>query len=491
MKKIICFLLAMLMLVSIVACDTTPGNDDSKDSQADSSEEVTPKDEFVPSYTGVFKVGYDRQDISPTGDIYLKDGTHMTTVLDPIYATCIAVNDGENTALIFTIDIQNMITGPYNNARNIISKATGVPVDNIVLSATHTHSAPQPTVPTGKTQNVRWDLQFYNALQKAAKNAIEDLSDAEIHVGAVIAKDMSFVRRWYLSDGSPSGIWRQNYSNKDRVSYESDSDDLCQLIRFVREDKKDVLLTSWGIHFASAINAAQSAVSADINAYVRPKTEELDDDVLFAFYVAPSGNIGLGPYVEGTGTYYSYGKMANDLAKMIVAEQDNLTRVDAGKITAEVQNYTVKVRKDTADVVAKAKAAAEEIGSMDIMSSECYAICAKYGFDSEKEVNSIIKRNRAERGDSDNIQLTALSFGDIGFAGVPYEMFDTNGVEIREASPFKVTIVLTACGGSYGYVPSALAVPNGGYEVYSSPWEFGTGELVAQKLVAMLEGHVK
>ena len=491
MKKIICLLLAMLMVVSIVACDNTPNdNQDSQPVDTNSGDE-TPDDEFVPSYTGVFKVGYDRQDISPDGDIYLKDGSHMVSVLDPIYATCIAVNDGENTALIFTIDVQNIITGPYNNARNVISKTTGVPVDNIVLSATHNHSAPQPSEPSNKTQNTRWDLKFYNALQKAAKNAIDDLSDAQIYVGAAIAKDMSFVRRWFLSDGSPSGIWRQNYSNKDRVSYESDSDDLCQLIRFVREDKKDVLLASWGIHFASAINAAPSAVSADINAYLRPKTEELDDDVLFAFYVAPSGNIGLGPYVEGTGTYYSYGKMANDLAKLIVAEQDNLTRVDAGKITAEVKKYTVQVRKDSADVVAKAKAAAEEIGSMDIYSTECYAICAKYGFESQKEVDSIIKRNRDGRGDADEIQLTALSFGDIGFAGVPYEMFDTNGVEIREASPFKVTIVLTACGGSWGYVPSALAVPNGGYEVYSSPWEFGSAEKVVGQLVDMLKAQKK
>ena len=480
MKKLLCLLLVSIMIISVVAC-STPQNDN-KESEStdissidsgDDSAAVT-EEAFVPSYTGVFKVGYDRQDISPDGDIYLKDGTHMTGVLDPIYATCIAVNDGENTALIFTIDIQNMVTGPYNNARDVISKATGVPKDNIVISTTHTHSAPQPAYPSNKSENMRWDVQFYNALQKAAKNAIADLTDAEIHVGATIAKDMSFVRRWFLSDGSPAGIWRQNYSNKDRVSYESDSDDVCQLIRFVREDKKDVLLTSWAIHFASAINSARSSVSADINAYLRPKVEELDDDVLFAFYLAPSGNIGLGPYVDGTGTYYHYGKMANDLAKMIVNE---------------VKYFNVKVRKDTADVIAKAKAAEAEIGSMKIDSAECYAICAKYGFDSQKEVDSVIKRNRDTRGESDDIMLTTLSFGDIGFAGVPFEMFDTNGIEIREASPFKTTIVMTGCGGSYGYVPSALAVPNGGYEVYSSPWEFGTGELVAEALVEMLKAQ--
>ena len=68
-------------------------------------------------------------------------------------------------------------------------------------------------------------------------------------------------------------------------------------------------------------------------------------------------------------------------------------------------------------------------------------------------------------------------------------MFDTNGVELREASPFKVTIVLTACGGSWGYVPSALAVPNGGYEVYTTQWVFGTAEKVVEELVEMLKAQ--
>ena len=49
-----------------------------------------------------------------------------------------------------------------------------------------------------------------------------------------------------------------------------------------------------------------------------------------------------------------------------------------------------------------------------------------------------------------------------------------------------MTIVITGCGGSAGYVPSALAVPNGGYEVYTTPWVFGTAEIIVDKLVDML-----
>ena len=472
------------------------GADSETDAATEKSPETTTAEEstnepFVPSYTGVFKAGYDRQDISPEGNIYLKDGTLFTKVIDPLYTTCIAVNDGENTLLLFTVDVTNIPASQALTMRSKISKATGVNIDYILVSGTHTHSAPTPGFPTStKTENVKWDIQFYNASVKAAENAIADLSDTEVYIGNTLAKDMSFVRRWFYEDGTPGGIWRQP-TDKKRVAYESDSDDLCQFIRFVREDKKDILLTSWGIHFTNATNQFPKSVSADINSFLRSVTERLDDDLLFAFYIAPSGNITLGPHIDGTGRYKSYSKMADALAKQIIGEQDNLTRVNPGKIKVEQLYYEPFVRKDDNDTVERATLANEEIKALNMYdgNAEVYAVCARYGFESAKEVTSVISRNKASRGETDEIIIAAASFGDIGFAGVPYEMFDTNGIELREASPFKMTIVITGCGGSAGYVPSALAVPNGGYEVYTTPWVFGTAEIIVDMLVDMLKAQ--
>ena len=66
MKKFICLLLAMLMILSAVACSNddvdnkdTTGAENSDVSGSDAADE-TDGDAFVPSYTGVFKVGYDR-----------------------------------------------------------------------------------------------------------------------------------------------------------------------------------------------------------------------------------------------------------------------------------------------------------------------------------------------------------------------------------------------------------------------------------------------
>ena len=490
MKKIICLLLMLCMLVSVAACGNLTTPPDQTDKQIDTTDApvtTEPPKYEASAYDGIFKVGYDRQSIAPAGDIYLKDGTHMTSVLDTTYATCIAINDGETTVLMFTVDAGNVMANAVRNARTKISSATGIPQENILISGTHSHSAPQPETQLDKTVNAIWNAEFYQNLATAAKNAIADLSDAEIYVGSTEAKDMSFVRRWIYEDGTPGGIWRQP-TDKKKVAYESESDDLCQFIRFVRAEKKDILLTNWGIHFTNANGQFPNAVSADLGGAMRATVEVLDEDVLFAYFIAPSGNISFTPYVDGTKKYGSYQKMAGQLSKQIVDEMDNLTKLEAGKIQIDLYDYEVKVRKDDADTVAKAQKAQQEISALKLYDGDAkvYEVCAKYGFESAKEVNSIVSRNKSSRGTTEIAQLSAVSFGDVGLVGVPYEMFDTNGIETREASPFKVTLVVTGCGGSAGYVPSALAVPNGGYEVYTTPWEFGTAELIVGELVRML-----
>jgi hypothetical protein len=82
--------------------------------------------------------------------------------------------------------------------------------------------------------------------------------------------------------------------------------------------------------------------------------------------------------------------------------------------------------------------------------------------------------------------LRTIAFGDLAFAAVPYEMFDTNGMEVKSASPYKTTFILATTNGSHGYMPSEIAVRNGGYEVYTSIYKYGTAEKIVGELLEML-----
>ena len=68
----------------------------------------------------------------------------------------------------------------------------------------------------------------------------------------------------------------------------------------------------------------------------------------------------------------------------------------------------------------------------------------------------------------------------MGFA--PVELFDICGRNFREASPCDMTFF---CGYSmcyHGYMPSATAFPNLGYEVLQCHYVPGTGEVIALEL---------
>ena len=479
MKKFVKILSSMLAILMVASVLFSCSND--QNSTDDSSNK-----ESTPSYDGVFQVGYSRYDISPTTNILLKDGKLMTGVADPIYTTCVAVHDGDTTVLIYTIDVSNIKEDQYELIRKRVSTAVSLPVENIIICPTHNHSAPQPGIPGSNPNNVSWTFNVvHTGMIESAKEAIADLDDAEIHTATGKTTGMAFVRRYFLTDGSFKSIQSANQSTASYASYESDADDTVQVIRFVRENKKDVVLANWQAHVAHAIGVHKESISGDFVGIARKIAESLDEDILFAMYIGASGNINLNAKVPGTQKYTDYTQVGRALGRVIVDTFTTMEKVEAGKINISSTKYVATVRKDTEKRVAEAK---RVYAKKDADNYE--DLILEYGFETKYDVEYTIFRND-ELGATDELPLTAVSFGDIGFATVPFEMFDTNGMEIKEGSPFRTTFVLTNTGDSMAYVPSALAVPNGGYEVYTTHYEFGTGEKVASALVDLLKGQAK
>ena len=107
------------------------------------------------------------------------------------------------------------------------------------------------------------------------------------------------------------------------------------------------------------------------------------------------------------------------------------------------------------------------------------------GLNSIYHVQSVL--DKLALGKTFDIEIGAISIGDVAFAIAPYEMFDTNGMQIKERSPHEMTIVATCANEYRSYVPSALHFEHGGYSVDRCRFIPGTGERLAQEYVAMLE----
>ena len=86
----------------------------------------------------------------------------------------------------------------------------------------------------------------------------------------------------------------------------------------------------------------------------------------------------------------------------------------------------------------------------------------------------------AEAGDTLKLHMSAVTAGNLAFAGFPGEPFTDIGRGVREASPYPFTMACCLVNGSEGYLPMYSAFAEGGYEARSS--EFCPG--VAEELIA-------
>ena len=98
----------------------------------------------------------------------------------------------------------------------------------------------------------------------------------------------------------------------------------------------------------------------------------------------------------------------------------------------------------------------------------------------------------ASRGDQTScmVEVGAIAFSNVAISTNPAELFVEFGLEIKERSPFEVTLVSELSNGYCGYVPTEHAFDEGGYEthrsVFSSRLAKNAGLLITEKSVEML-----
>ena len=208
---------------------------------------------------------------------------------------------------------------------------------------------------------------------------------------------------------------------------------------------------------------------------MRRDVEAGDDDVLLVYFAGASGNINLTPPNDSARKYNGYADVAQALAKVTleVIKDENLTSIQAGKITVKKEVYKAETKKETAEEIEAARyRIANGIGSYLSLRGDEF----------------IVDRNRYK---SIDLRISALSFGELAFITAPYEMFDTNGMEIKEASPFKMTFILTNSDGAWVYMPSYKAATEyGGYDARATYFADGVAERLVAEYLRML-GEVK
>ncbi len=443
MKRLLCALLFVAIVLSLCACASSIAAEETqaetkteeatqkpKQTEEKETEEPLPTGEIV--YPKGFSVGYNRQDISPTEFpivSYAQFDRTAKSVHDPIQLTVTALCDGENAALICSVDMRGCPESFAKYCATLVEREVGIPKELFFLNATHTHSSVEQKLFGQDATIKKWQSMFYKKLIRAVTLALHDLTPAETFVGTAHTEGITFVRRYLMDDGSYRGI-DTPAGSRVHVSHETEADSELRTIRFAREGKKDVLMVNYQTHYGGSFS---DSISADFIHLVREQTEQ-ELDCHFAYHSGAGANLSFVSNIPGKRLYPN-----------IETASPAIVQTVKNAVAAEQAAQTGKI-----------------VGIW-----EEYHATAKGNW---KKV----------------IPFSAITCGDLGFIAAPYEMFDTNGQEIRAASPCKTTFICTLTGGGFGYVPSALAFPHGGYEVNNCQFVEGSGEEFAKEFVRLL-----
>lgn len=467
MRKILSFVLSMALVLSLCACGASGGAEQSVASTTE------------PSAEGLM-VGFAKVNITPEETVPLSGSASRGVsngMLEYIYGTCVAISDGaDNVALIFSIDIQNAYS-PTPSWRNAISRATGVSEDKIMLCFTHTHSAPN----TGSDDPaiVRYNSMVSDRLVKAAKTAIEDLSPAEAYTTSTKTENMNFVRRYIMNDGTLCGDnFGSTASGYNR--HETEADNTLQLVKFVRESGEDVIMANFQMH--SNYTIKQNAISSDVAGAFRDALEQ-KSGVNVIYLNGASGNINPTSRITEENVVSSHKEWGEKLAQYAMDAESTYTRVELNAL--KTTQVILDVETNHADDHLAVKAAEiysyfESTGDLTTANQ----MCAEAGISSIYHANTIVANSRRDK--TTTMELDVYSIGDIAFIFAPVEMFDTNGMYIKDNSPYGMTFICGYANQCQGYMPSELAYELIGYEVATTMFAKGTAEKVADKYLELL-----
>lgn len=420
-KRVLSLILSMLMLLGLLAgCGSNSQSEGSGDSNSDSAS---------------FSIGYGQVDISPTGSVSLTGfgdaaERYSTHVTERLYATVIAMRDAEgDTVVVVSYDLINPKENWSTPLREELAKQTGLPMSNIMLHCSHTHSGPDiANMPA-------YQIEVRTKTIEAVKAAIEDIAPATVSGNYTRVEEMlNCVRHYLINDGTYMGEGVGAFKSQ-VIGHTEMPDNLLQAIRFTREGKKDIVMMNWQAHYLGS-KLDYNAVTADYQGVARTTVEQALD-CHSIFITGASGNLNSWSQIDNEMEFQYH----TDLGKFL------------GEKVIELNNDLKPLNADNVQI---------------------------------KEVMRATP-TKSNPNETEDVPLYALSFGDVGMFFAPYEMFDSSAVDVRERSPFTMTFCASCSNAARSYIPTPQSWDwEAKYEVRVTRYEKGTAENLADEFVNML-----
>lgn len=371
-------------------------------------------------------------------------------VLDRIYHRVVALDSGGAQLYLISSDLCLFSPGLYDSVTADLRKEAGIDPAHVLWSVTHTHAAPEIGPPDiyktllGRSDH-DWDREYTarttRALIDAVKTARDGLEPARIGFG---------------TGASMANINRRAKDVDGRVSLglnpEGPVDRQLNLIRLTRPDGSSIaLIVNYAMH-GTVMGGQNLKISGDgpgtVTAYLE---EKLGGTVL---------------YINGA---------AGDIAPIY--------SVYPNERAGHLSQFRVLLGDR---VLAAVRALAPGTGEVVLRHAEkIVETPRKQGLEWPAELAAYTRA-----GDAPQVRLPIrfVRINDTVIWSAPVEMFCEIAMDVRNASPFTHTFYFGYTNGWLGYLPTARAFEEGGYEPRTSPFSPQAEADVRQAVTTVIHG---
>ena len=418
------------------------------------------------------KAGFaDREVVPDAGMEYPGNyGKSIATVVhDPPKVRAAVFDDGKKRIAIVGLDALAIRRETADAARKLIQQKTGIPFENILLTASHSHtSGPTVMVLPGEYDHAdehvkmlayekssgadpKYLVRFVAGIVDAVTAANSNLAEATLSFGVGKEDKVSFNRRQRMKNGLTFS--HAGRGNPDILDYAAPIDPDVSVIGAWSPDGKPLGVL---VNFACHATTGPAPFSANWVYYLEKTIRGgLGADIPVVFLQGDCGDItqvdNLDPFAPKKGDYYGQligGCVGAEALKILFRAERS-----AGPFPIESLGKTWRIPRripDPAKVersLAMTKKSPKEVGTTEWTFAKEIVL-----------LDALLKKERDVE-----VEVQVIQLGPVAFFSTPAEYFVEFGLEFKKASGFPMGIPVELTNGCVGYVPTEEAFgPNGG-----------------------------
>ncbi len=444
------------------------------------------------------KIGFSAANITPSYGMERPGGTgkaYHQGVHDECWASACVLGEGAGAIAVVGLDTLSVKRSVVLAAREIITEATGMPGEHVMVGASHTHSG-GPVVEGGfaAESNDGYLKHVSQQIATAVIDASRRAEDLQIGIGVGEAPGVAHYRRWYLTDGT---MWSHpassRFADMDRPHGELDPS-VGVVGASDAEGNLKGCIVNFTCHGTTGLGIGGTASSDWIHFLRKTLKDAFGPEFGVVFVNGACGDITQVDNSIEPGTAWSGPLMARRVGMTVAGEAMKvlvqMPFVDSLPVAGRNQVIGLKPHEITPEMLEWAKAHLE---SDALVEGRWFPdkLWAREWIEMEK-LNKIEPEIQAE--------VQALTVGEAAFVSTPAEYFCALGNDIKRRSRFQPTFVVELANGCVGYVGTKDAYPTdfipredtpytGGYETTparSSKCAPGSGEQIANAIVELV-----